>query len=305
MKSSSIFTLALTIAIFSMLAGAGFQSGIGRGQSPGQPKPSPSEPDSKSRVKPTVLLTDRHGPADNGNSLTALDLAASRNDFLRNELVWTFGGKEQHGWYLYTALIKNLLGTEESPASPGFAAALAAWQKKSGLNGTGVLDEDSLYAMVAQWQAVRIKDRTPAQSEQLVTVPATEFYDPERLEERRQVERETYAAYHRLIAAAMAEPSLHLAHDATGALTSEEKFLKIISAFRTREYQEQLRRQSPNAGSAGLAINSPHFTGRALDLYVGGDPVDSGDVDTVGPFAHQRLARDLEQDTGIFRRCGL
>ena len=42
--------------------------------------------------------------------------------------------------------------------------------------------------------------------------------------------------------------------------------------------QEQLRRQSPNAGSAGLAVNSPHFTGRALDLYVGGDPVDTKDA---------------------------
>ena len=29
--------------------------------------------------------------------------------------------------------------------------------------------------------------------------------------------------------------------------------------------------------SAGLAVNSPHFTGRALDLYVGGEPVDTRD----------------------------
>ncbi len=38
-----------------------------------------------------------------------------------------------------------------------------------------------------------------------------------------------------------------------------------------------LRRQSPNAGRAGLAVNSPHFTGRALDLYVGGQPVETRD----------------------------
>ena len=39
-----------------------------------------------------------------------------------------------------------------------------------------------------------------------------------------------------------------------------------------------MRKQQPNAGSAGLAVNSPHFTGRALDLYVGGDPVESADA---------------------------
>jgi len=81
-------------------------------------------------------------------------------------------------------------------------------------------------------------------------------------------------------AAAIADRSLGLARVGKGAkaqLAPGEKYLKIISAFRSREYQEQLRRESPSAGSAGLAVNSPHFTGRALDLYVGGDPVDTTD----------------------------
>jgi LAS superfamily LD-carboxypeptidase LdcB len=38
-----------------------------------------------------------------------------------------------------------------------------------------------------------------------------------------------------------------------------------------------LRRQSPQSGRAGLAVNSPHFSGRALDLYVGGEPVSTRD----------------------------
>jgi LAS superfamily LD-carboxypeptidase LdcB len=80
-----------------------------------------------------------------------------------------------------------------------------------------------------------------------------------------------------MVAAAIKERSLGLAHTKTG-LAPDEKFLKIISAFRSREYQEKLRRESPNAGSAGLAVNSPHFTGRALDVYVGGEPVDTQDT---------------------------
>ena len=97
------------------------------------------------------------------------------------------------------------------------------------------------------------------------------------------------------VAAAIADPSLKLAHTPQGELLPTEKYFKIISSFRSPEYQEQLRRQSPGAGSAGLAVHSPHFTGRALDLYVGGDPVDTKDANRaiqVKTPAYQWLVRN-------------
>lgn len=130
--------------------------------------------------------------------------------------------------------------------------------------------------MIKTWQDARLKDRSVAPADHLLTAPITDFYDPTRAEELRQVERRTYAAYQRMVAAAVSDRSLGLAHKGR-ELASGEKFLKIISAFRSREYQEKLRRESPNSGTAGLAVNSPHFTGRALDLYVGGEPVDTRD----------------------------
>jgi hypothetical protein len=210
---------------------------------------------------------------------TASDLfaATSRNVLLRNDLVWTFGGKPQHGWYLYTSLIGRLLNTKNEVGSIGFAKALAIWQKKMGLKSTGVLDDQSLYGMITIWQGARLKDREIAPSDRLLTAPIADFYDPTRAQELRQVERATYKAYKRMVAAAVSDRSLGLAHGAHGELAPDEKFLKIISAFRSREYQDKLRRESPDVGSAGLAVNSPHFTGRALDLYVGGEPVDSRD----------------------------
>lgn len=227
-------------------------------------------------VKPTVLTTDsRRTSAEKATS--NLSEAATRNAALQNELTWTFGGKQQHGWYLYDSLIGQILNTRSEPASNDFAVALASWQKKTGLNPSGLLDEDTLKAMISEWQSHRLKDRTYAQPDQLMTAPVSDFYDPERLTELRQVERTTYAAYKRMVAAAVADPTLNLAHTPDGELAPTEKFFKILSAFRSREYQDQLRRQSPDAGSAGLAVNSPHFTGRALDLYVGGDPVDTKD----------------------------
>ncbi len=224
--------------------------------------------------------------------------AAQANALLRNELSWKFGGKPQRGWYLYTLLIKRLINTSHDPGSAQFAAAVAAWQQKSGLKPNGIIDEETLYAMIKAWQDARLQDRTPAQPEQLLTAPLADFYDPTRAEELRQVEKHTYAAYKQMVAAAVADRSLGLARAGRGQLASGEKYLKIVSAYRSREYQEKLRRESPNAGSAGLAVNSPHFTGRALDLYVGGDPVDTQDANRslqVETKVYQWLVRNGER----------
>jgi len=223
--------------------------------------------------------------------------AAQRNALLSTSLTWTFGSKQQQGWYLYTPLIKQLIDTKQESGSVQFARAVARWQGKTGLKPSGVIDEETLYAMIKAWQDARLKDRSVASADQLLTAPLPDFYDPTRAEELRQVERRTYAAYKLLVAAAIADRSLGLAHKGR-ELASQEKYLKIISAFRSREYQEKLRRESPNSGSAGLAVNSPHFTGRALDLYVGGEPVDTRDSNRalqVQTRVYQWLVRNAER----------
>ena len=223
--------------------------------------------------------------------------AARRNASLSTSLVWTFGSKQQLGWYIYTPLIKQLINTKQDSASVDFARAVARWQAKSALKPSGVIDEETLYAMIKHWQEARLKDRTVARPEQLLTAPLSDFYDPTRAEELRQVERRTYAAYKLMVAAAVADRSLGLAHNGK-ELAPGEKYLKIISAFRSREYQEKLRRESPNSGSAGLAVNSPHFTGRAIDVYVGGDPVETRDSNRalqVQTRVYQWLVRNAER----------
>lgn len=232
------------------------------------------------------------------NSTKSSSAAAARNDILKNELSWTFGGKQQRGWYLYELLLSETLNTNNA-AGDDFATAVSKWQKRRGVGADGILDEDSWMAMVSQWQGNRLKNRASATPDQLLTAPASDFYDPSRTAENRQVERNTYEAYKRMIAAAIADRSLDLAHSSSGELAAKEKYFKIISAFRSREYQEMLRRKSPNAGSAGLAVNnSPHFTGRALDIYVGGDPVDTKDSNRaiqVNTPAYRWLVRNAER----------
>ena len=282
-----IVLILLTLA--SVVAGVAVAARGSHGQS--------QAPQTKTTVKPAVRITERPVSASE-NASSAFAVAAEKNLLLKNELIWTFGGKQQHGWYLYDLLIGKTLNTSRDSDPDEFAAAVAAWQKSKGLNPSGVLDEDSLMAMVSQWQSNRLKNRAYAEPAQLLTAPSSDFYDGDRLTELRQVERGAYAAYKRMLAAAIADPTLDLAHTTSAELMPTEKYFKIISSFRSREYQDQLRRQAPNAGSAGLAINSPHFTGRALDIYVGGEPVDTKDSNRaiqVNSPAYKWLMRNAER----------
>jgi zinc D-Ala-D-Ala carboxypeptidase len=280
MKQKKIHLAVFSVALAALLALAALAAKTGHGQSALSQKASTTAaPDTG--LQPTAAV--RELPAAPAEAITAADAAsfvaaAQRNTLLRLDLNWVFGGKQQHGWYIYEPLISRLVGTDSAPATGDFASALARWQKASALASSGVLDDQTLYQMVSAWQGARLKDKAYARPDQLMVAPTSDFYDTSRPDELRQVEHETYAAYKRMIAAAVADPSLNLRHTAAGELAPEEKFLKIVSAFRPREYQEQLRRQSPNSGRAGLAVNSPHFTGRALDLYVGGEPVETKDA---------------------------
>jgi D-alanyl-D-alanine carboxypeptidase len=274
---NKIIVLSLALSVLSVAAA--FAARPGKGQSQGSTKTVTASiaPEVETNVRPTAAIRERRSVAPSGDA-SAFTAAASQNLLLKNELGWAFGGKQQRGWYLYASLISRLIETEADPSSPEFASALAVWQRKAGLAATGVLNDETLYKMVSTWQGARIKDRAYPTPEQLVTAPPSEFWDPSRPEELRRVRADAYAAYKRMVADAAKDPSLGLATTKTGELAPEEKFLKLVSSFRSREYQEELRRRSPNAGRAGLAVNSPHFTGRALDIYVGGDPVDTKDA---------------------------
>ncbi|MCM3905927.1 MAG: D-alanyl-D-alanine carboxypeptidase family protein [Pyrinomonadaceae bacterium] len=274
MKRFTFHLAAVLIAVAAFIAVTLLDARTSRGQSQSSVTTSDGGA-ANARVKPTASV--RAKATEAAIESTTFGPAATRNGLLRSELNWTFGGKQQRGWQLYTALISRLISTEHDADSADFASALAGWQERVGLSPSGVLDQDSLYSMISQWQGARLKDRTYPLPDQLVTAATSDFYHPTRPDELRQVERETYAAYRRMVAAAAIDPSLGLARDADGQLAPAEKYLKIISAFRSREYQQQLRRQSPHVGRAGLAINSPHFTGRSLDLYVGGEPVETKD----------------------------
>ena len=283
MKNRRVNLLVIIVAFVTVASVVALAARGSRGQAP------------TSKTEPVVKSTLSTASSKTKTSSVA-SAAAVENQLLRDQLTWTFGGKQQRGWYLYDALLGETLGTKDDSLTNDFAGAVAKWQKRRGLAANGILDEPSWMAMVSQWQGNRLKNRTSATPDQLVTAPPSDFYDPSRAPELRQLERETYAAYKKMLAAAIDD--LKLLHTASDELAPQEKYFKIVSAFRSREYQDELRRKSPNSGSAGLAVNSPHFTGRALDLYVGGDPVDTKDANRsiqVNTQAYKWLVRNAER----------
>lgn len=232
-----------------------------------QISPAPKKPETDSPQN-LINKTASVSPVIAPNALTD-------NIRFRDSLDWTFGGKPQRGWYLYESLIQQTVGTDAKSDTSEFARAIAVWQQNNYLAPTGTLDSDTLYQFIKDWQTQRLNSSEYPSEDQLLTAPISDFYDPTRQPELLKIERETYAAYKRMVAAAAKD--LNLKTTATGELAPDEKFLKIVSAFRSREYQAKLRAASPNSGRAGLAVNSPHFTGHAIDIYVGGEPVTTKD----------------------------
>lgn len=214
-------------------------------------------------------------PAENSSTFAR---AAGENSRSRNTMQWEFGGRVHKGWDIYSALIAHTIDTNSDPNTTEFARSLADWQKKAALDATGILDKPTMEAFVKFWQSQRLGRSTPPSEGSLLSAPIAEFWDPSRSPDLLRLERETYAAYKRMIAAAAKDLGNDLRFTPDGELAPGEKFLRIVSAYRSPEYQAQLHRQQPNAGRAALAKNSPHFTGQALDLYVGGEPVTTKDA---------------------------
>lgn len=226
----------------------------------------------RSRVAgPGVKQTVSAARVETGTS--AFSRAAVENVRLRTSLSWMFGGKTQTGWDIYVPLISDTIGTDGGPDSAEFARALSQWQQRSGLPSTGILDQDTLESFTKYWQSRRLGRYSLSSETVLLSAPIGDFFDPTRSPDLLQLERETYAAYKKMIAAAAKDLKRELKFTPAGELAPDEKFLRIVSAYRSPAYQESLRKKQPNASRAALARNSPHSTGHALDIYVGGEPV--------------------------------
>src|SRR5690242_14905228 len=90
-----------------------------RGQSPQTKSESQTAPTKTEQlVKPTILTTDR--AAATTTAPLAFAEASAQNSSLHTDLIWTFGKKEQHGWYLYDLLIGQTLNVKPDASTGTF-----------------------------------------------------------------------------------------------------------------------------------------------------------------------------------------
>lgn len=265
MKKQSVLLATLVgIFVFGMFYFAGRQSVFAQ-----KVTPSPR----KNLVTKTTKST-----RSKAAKFRAFTAAAAANEASRMTLSWPFGGKLQRGWEIYVPLVSHTIGTDEEPGSLDFAAALSEWQDEKGLLANGLMNDATMKTFVSHWQSQRLgKASTPA-ADALISAPIKDFWDQGRDPNMLQLERVTYVAYKRMLAEAAKDLGTKLRFTPDGELAPGEKFLRIVSAYRSPEYQAALRKREPNVGRAALAKNSPHFTGQALDIYVGGEPVTTKDA---------------------------
>src|SRR5256714_3558528 len=178
MKHKAVHLFVFSAVLVALVALASYAARPGRGQSQVKDQ-SPTGASAETTWQPPAAVRERRAaaPTTAGTSTdaTLFTAAASRNSALRYDLDWAFGGKQQHGWYLYTPLISRMVETDKDAGTGDFANAVSRWQKTTGLQPDGVLDEDTLYRMVSEWQGARLQDKIPAQPGPLLLAPESGF----------------------------------------------------------------------------------------------------------------------------------
>ena len=99
MKRFTFHLAAVFIAVAAFVAVTLLDARTSSGQSQSSVKTSDGSA-VEARVKPTSRV--RAKATETAIESTTFGPAATRNGLLRSELNWTFGGKEQRGWQLYT-----------------------------------------------------------------------------------------------------------------------------------------------------------------------------------------------------------
>ena len=192
--------------------------------------------------------------------------AAAANAASLTTLSWAPFRRPETGWAVYAPLIAQEIGVSCRPDSPGFAAALAAWQKRHNDSGTGVFDRATFEQMRQIWElrrpfVVASRSACPAPPDETALVKAApnESYGGEQI----FLMPDALAAYRRLVTAARA---------ALPALNSDPRLLTIFSGYRSPDADAARCQRDGNCQGTARAACSAHRTGDAMDLFLGAAP---------------------------------
>ena len=217
-------------------------------------------------AQPNLRPGDAAGPWGQENCAEARYAhAAFENASSLHDLDWAPFRRPERGWNIYAELIAAEIGTRCGPTTPGFASALARWQKARGLEATGQVDAATFAFMKGVWQEQRPFVRrsggcpNPPNEAFLASGRPEEGYGGKHV----QLLPGAFAAYRRMVADAKRE---------NPAIARDPRYLQIFSAYRSPSYDAARCARDNNCNGIVRAKCSPHRTGRAMDLYVGQAP---------------------------------
>jgi D-alanyl-D-alanine carboxypeptidase len=193
--------------------------------------------------------------------------AAQANAASLRTLAWTPFGRTETGWATYAPLIAREIHTACAPDAPGFAQALAAWEKTRNLPADGVMTPTvfgplrtviQLRRPFVEVSARRICPDPPAAAA-LAQATLAEGYAGKPI----QLRPGALIAYRQMAAAARAEDP---------AIAADPRNLTIFSGFRSPADDDARCAAEHNCNNLVRATCSAHRTGLAMDLYVGQAP---------------------------------
>ena len=193
--------------------------------------------------------------------------AAQANAASLDTLAWAPFRRAELGWATYAPLIAREIATGCAPATPGFAAALAAWQARQTLPADGIMSEAVFARMRDVIELRRPFVRAsghgvcpaPPPESALAWADKAEGYSGKPIELRPAA----LAAYRRLAAAARA---------ADPRIAADPRNLTIFSGFRSPGADDARCAGDGNCDNTVRSTCSAHRTGLAVDLYVGEAP---------------------------------
>jgi len=182
-------------------------------------------------------------------------------------LAWAPFRRAELGWETYAPLIAREIATACAPDTPGFAAALSAWEARQGLPADGTMSEPVFIRLRTTLELRRPFVRVNAQGICPAPPPEAALAAADKPEGYAgmaiRMRPGALAAYRRMAAAARA---------ADPAIAADPRNLTIFSGFRAPAADDARCAGEGNCDNRVRATCSAHRTGLAMDLYVGEAP---------------------------------
>lgn len=204
--------------------------------------------------------------------------AAFHNGRTFQSLEWAPFGRAEVGWETYMPMTQQELGTHCAAHTPGFAAAVASFQARYGLEIDGRFGPSTFEVLKGVWQErrpfvmARVRGECPSYPERR---ELAEFDYTEESARRpgRMAQPVALEAYRRMVAAARAE---------VPEIAADPLLLTVYSSYRHPDIDGVRCEDDGNCDGRRRATCSAHRTGWALDINVGEAP--GYGIDSTHPY---------------------